>query len=209
MEGVNKNYLYKDIKSKPILKQIFDKLSENKFLNLIKCNKKIQEILNIGINDYINYNKKIKIEIIPIYKKEENIFINYDEDKKAYYHIYFNDDYKEINRNYFNKNDNVTKIKIIIDEEIKSFESLFQKCDCIEKINFIRFKRNDINNMKSMFNNCSSLKELNLNNLKTDNVINMQKMFYNCSLLNKLILNKKRNNQKLFNIHIQRDIILF
>ena len=39
-----------------------------------------------------------------------------------YYHIYFNNDKKEVKRNFLNKNENVEKIKIIIDFQIKSFE---------------------------------------------------------------------------------------
>ena len=37
-----------------------------------------------------------------------------------YYHIYFNNN--EIKRNYLDKNDNVEKLNIIIDYQIKSFE---------------------------------------------------------------------------------------
>ena len=44
--------LYK-IKSVFILKQIFGKLDLNKFLNIIRYNKKYQEKLNISKNTYI------------------------------------------------------------------------------------------------------------------------------------------------------------
>ena len=91
-------------------------------------------------------------------------FINMNENEK-YYHIYFNDNKEEIKRNYFNKNDNVSKIKIIIDYQVKSFYKLFYYCKCIKYINFKKFCRNNINNMGSMFSRCSSLKELNLSNL--------------------------------------------
>ena len=68
-----------------------------------------------------------------------------------YYHIYFNDNKKEIKRNYLNENENVSKLKIIIDYQIKSFERLFDNCKCIEFINFKKFYRNNINNMSYMF----------------------------------------------------------
>ena len=90
---------------------------------------------------------------------------------------------------YFNKNDNITKINIILDNEIKSFEKLFYGCICIEKIKFIKFKRNDVDNMSDMFFGCSSLKELNLNNFNTNNVIDMKGMFSRCS--NELIMKIK------------------
>ena len=84
-------------------------------------------------------------------------------------------------QNYFNKNDNITKINIILDNDIKSFEKLFHDCECIKKIKFIKFKRNDINNMSYMFYECSSLKELNLHHFNTINVKDMSGMFYACS----------------------------
>ena len=59
---------------------------------------------------------------------------------------------KKKKRNYLNEN--VKKIKIIIDYQIKSFEGLFEDCECIEYINFKKFYRNNINNMKSMFCGC-------------------------------------------------------
>ena len=95
---------------------------------------------------------------------------------------------------YFNKNDNITKINIILDNEIKSFERLFDECKCIEKIKFIRFIRNDINNMSYMFSGCSSLKELKLNNFNTNNVTNMFGMFSGCSSLKELNLNNFNTN---------------
>ena len=72
----------------------------------------------------------------------------------------------------------MTKIRIIIDYQIKSFKNLFKYCKCIEYINFIKFNRNNITNMSSMFNECSLLKELNITNFNTNNVINMRYMFY-------------------------------
>ena len=72
-------------------------------------------------------------------------------------------------------------INIILDNEIKSFEKLFDCCKCIEKIKFIKFKRDDINNMSGMFYGCSSLKEFNINNFNTNNVTDMNNMFYGCS----------------------------
>jgi len=106
--------------------------------------------LKIGINDYKKLSQ-IEIEIIPINKENKNVFIDIPNEYKSYYYIHFNEDKKELKQNYFNKNEKIRKIKIIIDKKIKSFEKLFFNCDCIEKINFIRFNRKDINNMSSMF----------------------------------------------------------
>ena len=140
-------YSLKYIKSKYILKQITDYLTKNKLLKIINYNKLIQNKLDIGIIDYKKYYEQIEIELIPINIDDINYFINIKDEYKSYYHIYFNNDKNEKKQNYFNKNDNITKINIILDNEIKSFEGLFDECECIEKIKFKKFIRNDINNM--------------------------------------------------------------
>ena len=40
---------------------------------------------------------------------------------------------------YIDEEDKVTKIKIIIDYQVKSFKELFYDCKCIESINFKNF----------------------------------------------------------------------
>ena len=144
-------YSFKYIKSLNILKQITNHLTKNKLFKIINYNKLIQHKLDIGIIDYKKYYEQIEIELIPINENVRNYFININEEYKTYYHIYFNNDKNEIKQNYFNKNDNITKINIILDNEIQSFEKLFCDCYCIEKIKFIRFIRNDIINMSYMF----------------------------------------------------------
>ena len=104
--------------------------------------------------------------------------------------IYYNDNKKkEIKNTSLNKDDNVSKISIIIDYQIKSFSRLFYNCGSIESIEFKKFCRNNITDMTSMFYGCSSLKELNLNNFNTNNVTNMSFMFSDC--LNELKLKVK------------------
>ena len=200
--GIKENS-YKNIKSKYILQKIFADLTEKKLLQIVNYNKELQNELEKDINDFIKYYKKVIIEIIPINKEEDNYFIKYKKEEEQYFQIYFNDEKEEKHRNYFTKNDNVTNIKIIIDEHITSFEGLFYEYKCIQKINFIKFKRKDINNMSSMFCGCSSLKELNLLNFNTNNVTNMSYMFYHCSSLEKLNLhnfntNNVTNMRKMF-----------
>ena len=197
MDVVSNHNLLNHIKNKYILKIIVDNLEQKALLNLVKYNKNLQQLLDIGINDYKTYKKiEIEMQIIP-YKKDKNYFINIPKMKESYFHIYFNNEIKEVNRNYFTKDDNIIKVKIIIDEEIKSFKNLFKSIDCIEKINFIKFNRKDISNMSYMFYNCSSLKDINLSNFKTDNVKNMRCLFYNCSSLQELNLSSfKTDNVK-------------
>ena len=104
------------------------------------------------------------------------------------YHIYFDNSKEEIKRNYLNDNENVKKIKIKIDYEIKSFKDLFYYIDCISSIYFKKFSRNNIIDMSGMFTHCISLKELNLSYFNTNNVTNMSLMFERCSSLKELNL---------------------
>ena len=188
--------IFKNLKNDYFLQNVFNNLIKKKSLDIIKYNKNMKYRINISIKDYKEYSEiysSIEIEI----KLEKNIygeFININEEDEKYYHIYFNNDKKEIKRNYSNKNENVEKIKIIIDYQIKSFERLFEYCDFIEYIYFKKFYRNNITDMTSMFYGCSSLKELNLSNFNTNNVNNMYGMFRGCSSLKELNLSNFNTN---------------
>ena len=185
-------------------------MTQKKKLEIVRCNKKIQNRLNLSIKDYKEYSETftpIEIEIIPA-KDKYGSFIIINENDKLYYHIYFNDNKEEIKNKYrFNEEDGVTKheyyideedkvtkIKIIIDYQVKSFKGLFSWCECIESINFKKFYRNNITDMSGMFSGCSSLKELNLNNFNTNSVTDMYHMFLGCSLLKELNLNNFNTN---------------
>ena len=177
----SQNILLKEIKSNFVLRKIFGNLKENSLLAIIKYNKKIQNKLNKNLDDYKNYRKTI-IEIIP----EENKYGNFINKLGKEIHIYFNDEKKEIDRNYLKKGDNIKKIKILIDENIKSFEGLFKSCECIKMVNFIRFNRKDIINMSEMFRKCTSLRELNHFNCNNNILTGMYSMFSGCTSLKKL-----------------------
>ena len=121
-----------NIRNNYILKQIFNNLQKNILLNFIKYNKTLQTKLNKDINDYKIEFSKIELEIFPIENKNCT-FINISKKNMIYYHIYFNNDKNEIKRNYITKYDKVTKIKIIIDNEVKSLYKLFRHCKFIKK----------------------------------------------------------------------------
>ena len=196
------NPIMEKIKSRYILSKIIDIIPKKKKLEIVKYNKRIQNRLNLSVKDYKEYSETftpIEIEIIPI-KDKYGRFINIDENDKLYYHIYFNDDKEEIKNKYkiytedgmikheyyIDEEDKVTKIKIIIDYQVKSFKKLFHYCECIESINFNKFYRNNITDMSFMFCDCSSLKELNLTNFNTNNVTNMNGMFYKMLIIKKI-----------------------
>ena len=183
--------MFENIKSKYILNKVFNHIKRKQLLDIFKYNKNIQKRININIDDYKEYSEKfslIEIEVKPVNNKYGE-FIKINEKDKIYYHIYFNNNDKEIKRNCINKDEQIKIIKIIIDYQITSFKDLFYKCECIEYIYFKKFHRNNINNMSCMFLGCSSLKELNINNLKTNNVTNMAEMFRRCISLKELNLN--------------------
>ena len=157
----------KNVKSHYIILKFFEYLTERKYLETIRYNKSIQKRINININHYKAYfetKTSIELDVIPM-KGKYGKFINIKEKDKKYFHIYFNDNKtKEIENTSLNIDDNVSKISIIIDYQIKSFSELFSYCKCIESINFKKFYRNNITDMRWMFSRCSSLKELNLCN---------------------------------------------
>ena len=112
-------------------------MPKRKSLETVRYNKSIQKRINININHYKAYSEEyssIELDIIPM-KGKYGKFININEEDKKFIHIYFNDNKKkEIENTSFNRNDNVSKISIIIDYQIKSFSKLFCYCVCIESI---------------------------------------------------------------------------
>ena len=181
--------------------RLFSLLPEKKKLKLARYNKSIQERIDININHYKAYCEEyssIELDIIPM-MGEYGEFINIKEKDKKYFHIYFNDNKsKEIENTYLYKDDNVSKISITIDHQIKSFKGLFSYCGCIESIKFKKFYRNNVTNMSYMFFGCSSLKELNLNYFNNNNVSDMSHMFFGCSSLKELNLNNFNTNNVIY-----------
>ena len=97
----NRNINIKCIRSNYILKQIFEHLSEKCSLELIKYNKYIQKILDINIDKYKLFSQlysTIEIEIKVIERKKGNFIYIEEEKDKPYFHIYFNDNLKEIKK---------------------------------------------------------------------------------------------------------------
>ena len=93
------------IRSKYVLKRIFDNLQENKFLETIRYNKKIKNKLDISIKDYKEY-LQIEIEIVPILNKNTNFIYISNKNNKGYYHIYLDNNKKETKRAYIKEKDN-------------------------------------------------------------------------------------------------------
>ena len=180
--------IFENIKSKYILQHIFKHLNEATFLKIIKHNKYLHNNLEITIDNYINHSKiEIELELYP--DKKYGHFINLYDKNPDYFHIYLNNSTEEITNKYdLSTNGNIQQIKIVIDYEQISFNSLFQFCGCIKKIKFVKFYRKNIIDMSSLFCKCYSLQEINFSQFNTENVTNMSNMFIGCSELKQLDL---------------------
>ena len=222
-EEINKNNtIIENINSKYVLKIIFNNLQECRLLKINKYSKKNKQKLNLNIEDYKKYSESfssIVLEIIPL-EHNYGAFINLDKNNEPFYHIYFNNNKKEIKRSYINKHENINNILIKINYQVKSFNKLFYDCKCIKSITFKKFYCKNITSMSKMFSNCSlkkiefdnsntinviemneifdgckNLREINIANFNTENVKNMSCMFYDCNLLKNInISNFNTNN---------------
>jgi hypothetical protein len=96
---LQKKISFENIKSNYILKKVFNFLREKKLLDIVHYNKYLQKKLNKDINDFKEF-LKIEIEIIT---SDDKKFINYAEESKEYYHIYFNEEKYEKKKKFFNK----------------------------------------------------------------------------------------------------------
>ena len=94
----NKNSDFRNIKSKYILKIIFNNLKNSRSFQIIKYNKKLQNRLDFSFHDYREYIQVLSpIEIeLKLVDKEYGKFINIPKENKDYYHIFFNNSKKEI-----------------------------------------------------------------------------------------------------------------
>ena len=196
------------VRSRFILKKIMNNLKKRISLKMVKYSKKTQKNLNYDINTYKDFSE-IKIEVIPESNKFGKFINIINQDEEIYFHIFFNNDDKEIKRTYIEQYEIVSKITIIIDYEVRSFYQLFDDCKCIESIRFIRFERDNITDMSHMFYDCNLLKELDITNFNTSEVISMKYMFYGCSPLKELNLsNFKTNNVKIMGSMFERCSLL-
>ena len=120
----NEIFSLSNVKSKYTTIKIVNLLCTKNLLNIFRYNKNYQNIFKKDINDYKTFFSKVEIEIIPLENKF-GYFINVLSNE-PHYHFYLNDNVEELNRNYITKFDNAKKIKVIIDEKIKSLSSLFK-----------------------------------------------------------------------------------
>ena len=81
-------------------------MKKNKYLNIIKYNKKLQKRLNLSIDNYKEYSQlysSIEIEL-KINDDKYKRFINIFNQDKKYYHFYFDNSNEEIDRDYIKEN---------------------------------------------------------------------------------------------------------
>ena len=123
---------FQNLKSNVLIKKVFCYLKQNKLLEIVKHNKNLQNKLNIAINNFKEYSQlhsSIEIEL-KVSKNKYDKFINMSGDEDNY-KIYFDNSTEEITRNYIEENEKVNIIKIIINDEVESFNELFKDCNII------------------------------------------------------------------------------
>ena len=122
------NNQLKNVKSDYFIQKFFGYMPKRKSLETIRYNKSIQKRMHININHYKTFfetKTSIELDIIPM-KGKYGKFINIKKEVKKYFHIYFNDNKKkEMENTSLHRDDNISKISIIIDYQIKSFSELF------------------------------------------------------------------------------------
>ena len=188
-----------NIKSKYIFGIIIKNyVAKRKYYLLFQHNKNFQKKLDLNLEDYKDLHKKIfltiELELIPCKQLKPDIkhyFIRTRENK-SYYHIYFNNDSIETDRNYLTNFDKVAKIKIKIDMDLKS--EIFYGCSSLDKLDIKLFKTSNVTKMNWMFCLCESLTELDIINFDTSNVIEMMNLFSGCLRLRKINLNFNTEN---------------
>ena len=136
---------FDDLKNVYFLTKIFEHINKRKYLDIVKYNKKLQNRLNLSINDYKDYYQlyapiEIELKLVNYENIYNNRFINISDENMNYYHIFFDNSSEEIKRTELNDTDKANKIKIIIDYHIKSFKNLFYNCNCIKAIHFKNFQ---------------------------------------------------------------------
>ena len=172
------------IKSNHILKTIFEDLTKIKTLEIIRYNNKLQNKLNLNINDYKEMAIiEIDLKVIPTREIYKSNLINLDnnENNGCYFHIYLKDNKKEVIAKFVDNE--IKNIKIIIDPNVISLCGLFKGRKNITKIKFNKFYRTTIIDMSYMFYECSLLEECDISCIKTKNVKDMRCMFSGCSSL--------------------------
>ena len=185
----NKSIIWNNVKSKYILKKIFDNLVEDRALNIMRINKALQNKLDIDINTYKEM-CKIIIDIYPKRGIEGKLFNKLENTDESYYHIYFDENKEEVKNNSISKEGKVNKIKLIIDTQVTSLSGLFKDCSYIKKLDIIRLRRRDIKDISSIFEGCNNLEEIIFSIIDTSNITNMSNMFNKCKALKKIDLSK-------------------
>ena len=115
-----------------LINKIFENVPAGKSFNFFKNNNKIQNKLNIGINDYKKFKKT---EIIIFLKKLDGEFIN------GHHHFFYENEKEEKTKEEIknlikNSKKVIKKIRVEIDENINYFRGLFRGCEDNQKIIF-------------------------------------------------------------------------
>ena len=111
------NTLHK-IRSKYILKQVFDNLHPKTLLEIIHYNKDLQKLMEIKMEDFKKISYITEIELFLLENMTSN-FIKIRKGQEKYFKIYLNDDKEPTNRIKVYKKDKakIKKVRIVIEYE--------------------------------------------------------------------------------------------
>ena len=134
----------------------------------------------------INYETIIIVEINEIGKQK--IISQYYPPPSQ---VYINEEKQiEISRdNIYDFKKEQNTIKMIWNDPLTSFNSMFNDCSKLTKIEFINLETSNINNMDTMFYGCSSLTSLDLSNFVTTSFTSMRNVFHGCTSLKSINFN--------------------
>ena len=171
-----------NVNSKYILELIFNNISQRKFLNIIRYNEKLQNLLNKTIVDYYEeYSKIVIIEITLSIPQSEKLYGKLSK----YNNIYINGNKEEFKKDYFDSEDNGKTITIKEYSVCYFPLKIFHDWKYVEKFDIIKYQRPKIKDASYMFRNFENLREINIYDFP-DSCINMADMFCQCNSLEKV-----------------------
>ena len=185
------SYFEKKIVKKNYLQSNYIEI-EVEYLNTTSCIKRKTNIANLInydlmnknflIENYNNFSKNIKTNIIPIIFKINNIYLG---NISKFVELFILDE-----------KDNVlfTKISIFLNKYINKYSSIFEKCRYITEIKFINNKNFKLYSLDNAFCQCDNLNRIDgLLNFDLNKVTSLKATFKSC-------INLKEINGECFNI---------
>ena len=127
------------------------------------------------------YNSNSEV-IVTIKGKGTQQILAYSNDYFPYYpsQLIYNGNTKDGDIKVYDLQNDLTKVRIIFNQEIKQCNMMFYGLSNITKIDLSKFDSSKVTSMMSMFCECYSLTSVNFANFNTSLVTDMSQLFYRC-----------------------------